>query len=760
MRQPKWKESYRVERLEPDLVFLLSERGHYVLNGRTYYEMAPYLDGQHSVGDIVRQVNGGTSFLQISQALARIKKKGYVVESEEELPAEISLLCHTLGIDTAVARQRLGQTHIRVNSLKGLGEEGLVERLQRAGMQVSTGEGEADLEVVLSSNYLEAELAEYNARNLDRKRPWLLVQPVGTVLQIGPLFQPGATGCWACLSQRQRLHRRVERFLQHKLGGENGAGRAGKNGTLPVPLSSFTPLMEIGLNWAVLELLKWVLTGENENLGGHVTTIDIHTRELKQHVFVRRPQCAVCGDGGMIARRAQQPIRLQPQPKLFTADGGHRVRPPEETVAAFEHHVSCVTGILEVLRKVDSDGDGLIHSYYAGVNVQYTPQTYNSLRTMFKSVDGGKGASDMQSKASGLCEALERYSACYQGNEYTIKATYTELGDQAIHPNICMNFSEKQYENAAEWNKQPHLENFNRVPPRFDESAKIDWTPVWSLTEETFKYLPTTYCYFGVSKEILSTSPCSNGNAAGNTLEEAILQGFLEMVERDSVALWWYNRVQRPCVDLASFAHPYITRLQTYYESLNRNLWVLDLSSDLNIPVFAAISSLRESDKEKIIFGFGAHFDPQIALLRSLTEVNQCLSMFLKSIEEGQMAITEAGEANSWWNTATVANQPYLSPLPGVSARQREDFPRLWHEDLMDDVMACVQIARQQGMETLVLDQTQPDVGLHTVKVFVPGLRHFWRRLGPGRLYDVPVKLGWLSAPLQEEDMNPFSMFL
>jgi ribosomal protein S12 methylthiotransferase accessory factor len=45
------------------------------------------------------------------------------------------------------------------------------------------------------------------------------------------------------------------------------------------------------------------------------------------------------------------------------------------------------------------------------------------------------------------------------------------------------------------------------------------------------------------------------------------------------------------------------------------------------------------------------------------------------------------------------------------------------------------------------------------VKVVVPGLRHFWRRLAPGRLYDVPVKLGWLSAPLREEDMNPISMF-
>jgi ribosomal protein S12 methylthiotransferase accessory factor YcaO len=63
-------------------------------------------------------------------------------------------------------------------------------------------------------------------------------------------------------------------------------------------------------------------------------------------------------------------------------------------------------------------------------------------------------------------------------------------------------------------------------------------------------------------------------------------------------------------------------------------------------------------------------------------------------------------------------------------------------------------------MEMLVLDQTRPDIGLPVVKVIVPGLRHFWRRLGPGRLYDVPVKLGWLEKPLAEEKLNPIAVFL
>jgi ribosomal protein S12 methylthiotransferase accessory factor len=63
-------------------------------------------------------------------------------------------------------------------------------------------------------------------------------------------------------------------------------------------------------------------------------------------------------------------------------------------------------------------------------------------------------------------------------------------------------------------------------------------------------------------------------------------------------------------------------------------------------------------------------------------------------------------------------------------------------------------------LETLVLDQTRPDIGMSVVKVIVPGLRHFWAQFAPGRLYDVPVNLGWLKAPLTEDKLNPIPMFI
>ena len=71
--------------------------------------------------------------------------------------------------------------------------------------------------------------------------------------------------------------------------------------------------------------------------------------------------------------------------------------------------------------------------------------------------------------------------------------------------------------------------------------------------------------------------------------------------------------------------------------------------------------------------------------------------------------------------------------------------------------MAAVQ---RCGLEMLVLDLTRAEVGFPTARVAVPGLRHFWARFGPGRLYDVPVALGWLPRALDETELNPIPFFM
>ena len=55
----------------------------------------------------------------------------------------------------------------------------------------------------------------------------------------------------------------------------------------------------------------------------------------------------------------------------------------------------------------------------------------------------------------------------------------------------------------------------------------------------------------------------------------------------------------------------------------------------------------------------------------------------------------------------------------------------------------------------------RPDIELPVAQVIVPGLRYYRPpRLAPGRLYDVPVRMGWRATPTGEEELNPVPLLL
>jgi oxazoline/thiazoline synthase len=446
----------------------------------------------------------------------------------------------------------------------------------------------------------------------------------------------------------------------------------------------------------------------------------------------------------------------------FFEDGGHRTSTPEETLNKYQHLVSPITGVVSMLVPA-VNADGVIHVYVAGHNHALKMQRLDFLKASLRNASSGKGISRAQARTSALCEAIERYSGERTGAEVTITASLREMrrrfGADAIHPNEVALYSDRQLTEREVWDRKKS--KFNGVPEAMDESVPIDWTPVWSLTHRRHKYLPTQLLYYqskaSATCDALYSLACSNGNASGNNLEEAVLQGFCELVERDAVALWWYNRLGKPGVAIESFEEPYLLDLNGHYRSLGREAWALDITSDLGIPTFAAVSRLLAGPEERILFGLGCHLDARIALQRAFAELNQMLGLAQQG--EGATLAVEDEETLSWLRTATLTNQPYLAPDTTIVAKRREDFAPLHSGDLLEDIRLCRRIVEERGMEVLVLDQTRPEVNMPVVKVIVPGLRHFWARFAPGRLYDVPVRMGWQERSLAEEELNPVPVF-
>src|SRR5260370_36747526 len=126
-------------------------------------------------------------------------------------------------------------------------------------------------------------------------------------------------------------------------------------------------------------------------------------------------------------------------------------------------------------------------------------------------------------------------------------------------------FSERQFKDRRQWNALESETTWVSEP--FDSKAEIEWTPVWSLTYNVHRYIPTAYCYYGYSQRfgVWFAPADSNGCSAGHSIEEAIVQGVMELVERDCVALWWYNRLRKPTVNLTAFGEPYFQSLEAYY---------------------------------------------------------------------------------------------------------------------------------------------------------------------------------------------------
>lgn len=745
LARPCFKPHLRVAVVPDEGVFVLSGAGETLLRGPLYELIAPHLDGR-SADEICDLVAPHVSPAQVYFTVSQLAKKGLLSEASDGLRAE-DAWWSMQDIDSAEASRRLSSSAVSVDSI-GVEAGPICAALTAAGLCVEAG---GDFHLVVTDHYLRPQLEEQNAAALASGRPWLLVKPVGRQIWIGPLLRPGVTGCWKCLSERLRTNHAVEGYLLERHPGESKLYES----------ASTAASRQAALALAAETIANWIVRGELPECEGQIRTFDLLSWQVETHALTRLPYCPACGQQSNGDLRHFRPIELQSRRKQFVRDGGHRVVDPSVTIERFRHHISPITGAVSMLQRSSPSDDGAMHVYLSGHNLARRHRNLGQLRGDLRNMSAGKGTTDEQAKASGLCEGLERHSGVFRGDEPRRRARLSELGASAIDPRDCMLFSARQYAERDEWNRGSSPYSF--VPLPFNPEAEIEWSPLWSLTRQEVCWLPTSFCYYDYPepKEQRFCVACSNGNAAGNTLEEAALQGFLELVERDSVALWWYNRVSRPGVDLSSFAEPYLGELAEYLRKRGREMAALDLTADLGIPVFAVWSRRIDNPIEEIVLGFGAHLDARLALLRAVTEMNQMLSYLLQAPPEKVFNehVTDE-ETVRWLKTATLANQPYLAPDGKSPPHRLADYARAWNDDIRDDVRHCQSLVERHGMEMLLLDQTRPEIGLPVVKVVVPGMRHFWARLAPGRLFDVPVELGWLPHRLAEEELNPIPMFL
>src|SRR5438477_25403 len=83
-----------------------------------------------------------------------------------------------------------------------------------------------------------------------------------------------------------------------------------------------------------------------------------------------------------------------------------------------------------------------------------------------------------------------------------------------------------------------------------------------------------------------------------------------------------------------------------------------------------------------------------------------------------------------------------------------DDTPPGIRRDAAADVQRVVERFAATGHDLLVLDTSRLGIDVVTVRACAPGLRHWFPRFAAGRLYDVPVALGWIDKRLAEDELN------
>lgn len=730
-----------------DSVFLIDASRAFRVKDALQAALLERADGLRTGGELMLELEERFGGAQVLYALRRLHERGVLVPAELELSAAEAAFWSPHGLEQG-GLGRLRGARVGVECVEGTalpasahaaGEqssqqqvaEQLRQMLRGAGLKAPSAETAGTVTLLLTTSYVEARFLERLRELRARSGGVLPARLIGAAAWLGPLFAENGEGpCPTCLRDSLERNRPIVTFLS----------RQGHTG--PEPPSGHTEAsLGAAASFVAQRLAHTLVKGELAALEGRLQTLDLRSFELTEHAVLRRPQCPDCGEPERLRRQMDRPVELLERSHAHGDDGGYRTVSPEETYQRYRALVSPLTGVLTSLGELAERSHPLLPVYAAGYFV--CPQSADSdPGETFDRASLGKGRSHAQSRASALCEGLERYAAVWQGDEAFVRKSFAELAPDAIDPRLLQNFSELQYQNQT---SSDTGDRRRKVPLPFDPDQVIHWSPAWSLTHRARRWLPTAYCFTHVpvpaDEYIAFYNP--NGHAAGNCLEEAVLQGFLELVERDAAAVWWYNRVQRPKVDLASFHSEYFRQVMELDASRGLDMHVLDITHDLGIPVMVAVGI--EPHTGRYFMGFGCHLDAELAIQRSLTELHQVYD--------------PTGRGECPFRRADFDDDSFWHPMPGAGS-VKSIFERHAGKSLKSAVETCVERVARAGMETIVLDYTRPDIGLPTVKVVVPGLRHFWPRLGPGRLYDVPCQLGWLERPRAESELNPVPLLI
>lgn len=709
------------------------------------------IDGKHTTEQVIEQLSTTHNKTKIYSVLSTLLQQYIFIDANYTLSDDMACFWLQENILPTVAQAKLEAVKIAcVSYSQDLQSLPLLKQVfSEVGLLLVEQVAQADLVVVIVDDYLTDEIKQIHQDFYQQQQQWLLVKIADNEPWLGPVFRPQAENfCYQCLHKRIIENRQVRHALsKHNKGAE----------VLSPVFYNVHSLRSVGYQFG-LEIARFLIS-DSSHLANHIQTFDWHSKQTKHHFVAKIPNCEFCGNPVDTTLRA---FEFDDNSHEIITSGGYKTQSPFQTLAKYQSLISPISGIVNELTLVSNFDDDWVHVYESGNNIALQSDRVDISLVSTRMKNAGKGTTREQAKVSALAESIERYCSSYQGTEIAKTAKFTDFAqDEAILPNEFMHYSQAQYASANQVNAK--MSNFHHIPEPIKPDHPYQWSPIWSVLAQKHYWVPTQLLYFGYPYgDDWVASADTNGTASGNSKTEAFVQGFLELIERDNVAIWWLNRLSFPQVDLSSFKDKHISKAaQIHQQRYDRKLWAIDITSDTKIPTFIVISYVQNpNENEAILFGCASHFDANIAMLRAVCEHSQLLEM-VRYNTAGQNYYNLSHEFSTWLKNNKIADEKFHYLMPNDKKMSTFEAHQQFKDLSLDaQKQACIDLVKANGWDLFVADLTRGDIGMPVIKVMVKQLRSMHTRLASGRLYEVPVKMGWLDKALDEQDLNPVSIFV
>ncbi len=380
-------------------------------------------------------------------------------------------------------------------------------------------------------------------------------------------------------------------------------------------------------------------------------------------------------------------LELKSCPK-YSRDTGIRNVPPEETLA----RVLPLLGMAGMGEPEDiTDDIGIpVFSIDRQVTALGVPKYYN-----------GKGVTREQAMASAVMESIERYSAEMRDDDEVVFGTY-----------------EQAYEIMTTVNPVDLILPIWALDRL--QGAEIAWTTGYDLFRGEDVWVPACEVFYPYKPDtdLQLYKFHTNGLAAGNTMEEAVLHAMFELIERDAWSIAEYHNIPAPEVIVDPDSVP--GKLIAKFAEKGVIIHLKDLTSDIGVATIgAAADDVSTKDPEMLSIGVGTHLNPEIAAIRAITEVAQSrathkdgkkINAKLQRITN-QMGYDRIKEMNRVWYGESD-KRIRLSDMPDQAT-----------DDVLDDIEVVLGRLVEAGFDNVIAcDLTRPELNVPVVRMIIPNM--------------------------------------